>query len=100
MRLMRVSFRATAPPEALVDLMTGLGPRILALLGRITRPDTGASLEDVLLAERTMLVTDIVVPVAHIPELYAIGPRVQSWNGPAVLPSGAWNLANVWLTTP
>jgi len=99
-RLMRVSFRATAPPEALVDLMTGLGPRILALLGRVTRPDTGASLEDVLLAERTMLATDIVVPVAHVPELYAIGPHVQSWNGPAVLPSGAWNLANVWLTTP
>lgn len=99
-RLIRLSFRAAAPPEALSDVMTGLGPRILALLGRITRPDTDASLEDVLLAERTMLATDIVVPVAHIPELYAVGPRVQSWNGPAVLPSGAWNLANVWLTTP
>jgi ABC-type transport system substrate-binding protein len=99
-RLMRLSFRAAAPPDALSDLMTGLGPRILALLGRITRPDTGASLEEVLLAERAMLATDIVVPVVHIPELYAVGPRVQSWNGPAVLPSGAWNLANVWLSAP
>ena len=99
-RLMRLSFRAAAPPEALSDLMAGLGPRILALLGRITRPDPGALLEDVLVAERTMLTTDIVVPVAHVPELYGVGPRVQSWNGPAVLPSGAWNLANVWLTAP
>jgi ABC-type transport system substrate-binding protein len=99
-RLMRLSFRRAAPPEALSDLITGLGPRTLALLGRLTRPDPGASLDDVLLAERAMLATDIVVPVVHIPELYAIGPRVQSWNGPAVLASGAWNLANVWLNAP
>jgi len=99
-RLLRLSFRAATPPDALSDLMAGLGPRILALLGRITRPEPGASLEDVLLAERAMLATDIIVPVVHIPELYAVGPRVQSWNGPAVLPSGAWNVANVWLTAP
>jgi len=99
-RLVRLSFRAATPPEALSDLMTALGPRILALLGRITRPDADASLEEVLLAERAMLATDIVVPVVHVPELYALGPRVQSWNGPAVLPSGAWNLANVWLNAP
>jgi hypothetical protein len=99
-RLVRLSFRAAAPPEALSDLMTGLGPRMLALLGRITRPDAGASLEDVLLAERTILATGIIVPVAHLPELYALGPRVQAWNGPAVLPSGAWNFANVWLNAP
>jgi ABC-type transport system substrate-binding protein len=99
-RLLRLSFRAATPPEALSDLMAGLGPRILALLGRTTRPDPGASLDDVLLAERTMLATDVIVPVVHIPELYALGPRLQLWNGPAVLPSGAWNLANVWLNAP
>jgi peptide/nickel transport system substrate-binding protein len=99
-RLLRLPFRAAAPPEALSDLTAGLGPRMLTLLGRITRPDTGASLEDVLAAERAMLSTDIVIPVVHVPELYAVGPRVQSWNGPAVLPSGAWNLADVWLNAP
>jgi len=99
-RLVRLSFRAAAPPEALSDLMAGLGPRILTLLGRITRPDPGASLDDVLSAERAMLATDIIVPVVHVPELYAVAPRVQSWNGPAVLSSGAWNLANVWLNAP
>jgi peptide/nickel transport system substrate-binding protein len=99
-RLVRLSFRAAAPPEALSDLMAGLGPRILTLLGRITRPDPGASLDDVLSAERAMLATDIIVPVVHVPELYAVAPRVQSWNGPAVLSSGAWNLADVWLNAP
>jgi peptide/nickel transport system substrate-binding protein len=100
LRLVRLSFRAGGPPQALSDLMAGFGPRILTLLGRITPPDAGASLEDVLLTERALLTADIIVPVVHVPELYAIGPRVQSWNGPAVLPSGSWNLANVWLNAP
>ena len=100
LRLVRLSFRAGGPPQVLSDLMAGFGPRILTLLGRITRPDAGASLEDVLLTERALLAADIIVPVVHVPELYATGLRVQSWNGPAVLPSGAWNLANVWLNAP
>ena len=100
LRLLRLSFRATGPPQALSDLMVGLGPRVLTLLGRVTRPDAGATLEDVLLTERTLLAADVLVPLVHVPELYAVGPRVQSWNGPAVLPSGAWNLANVWLNAP
>ena len=99
-RLLRLPLRAATPPEALSDLMSGVGPRIVALLGRITRPNPGASLEDVLATEWAMVATDIVVPIVHVPELYAVGPRVQSWNGPAVLPSGAWNLADVWLNAP
>jgi ABC-type transport system substrate-binding protein len=100
LRLLRLSFRAAGPPQALSDLMTGVGPRTLTLLGRITRPDAGASLEEVLLTERALLATGVIVPVVHVPELYAIGQRAQSWNGPAVLPSGAWNVANVWLNVP
>jgi hypothetical protein len=100
LRLLRLSFRAAGPPQALSDVMAGLGPRTLTLLGRVTRPDAGASLEDVLLTERTLLASNIVIPVVHVPDLYAIGLRAQSWNGPAVLPSGAWNLANVWLNAP
>jgi len=100
LRLLRLSFRAAGPPQALSDLMAGIAPRILTLLGRATRPDASASLEDVLLTERALLAADIIVPVVHVPELYAVGPRAQSWNEPAVLPSGAWNLANVWLNAP
>jgi peptide/nickel transport system substrate-binding protein len=100
LRLVRLPLRAAAPPEVLSDVMAGFGPRILTLLGRVTRPDAGASLEDVLVTERAMLAADVIVPVVHVPELYAVGSRVQSWNRPAVLPSGAWNFADVWLNAP
>ena len=100
LRLLRLSFRAAGPPQALSDLMAGLGPRTLTLLGRTTGLDAGASLEDVLLTERALLAADVIVPVVHVPELYAVGPRAQSWNGPAILPSGAWNFADVWLNAP
>jgi hypothetical protein len=80
--------------------MTSLGPRTLTLVGRATPPDAGASVDAVLRIERALLERDVIVPVVHVPELHAIGTRVHSWNGPAVLPSGAWNLANVWLSTP
>jgi ABC-type transport system substrate-binding protein len=100
LRLLRLTFRAASPPEALSDVIAGIGPRVLSPVGRITRPEPGVSLEDVLMTERALLTTGVIVPVVHVPELYARGSRVQSWNGPAVLPSGAWNLANVWLTAP
>jgi peptide/nickel transport system substrate-binding protein len=99
-RLLRVPVRAATPAEALADVMTSLGPRTLTLVGRATPPDAGASVDAVLRIERALLERDILVPVAHVPELYAIGSRVHSWNGPAVVPSGAWNLANVWLSAP
>lgn len=99
-RLLRAPLRSASPPEALADVMAALGPRILTSAGRVMPPNAGASIEEVLLAERMLLARDVIVPVVHIPDLYAVGPRVQSWNGPGILPSGAWNLANVWLSKP
>lgn len=100
MRVLRVRFRSDTPATALTDIIGGLGPRTIALAGRITPPDAGSSLETVQLAERALLARDVIVPIVHIPELYAFSTRSQSWNGPAVLPSGAWNLADVWLSAP
>jgi len=99
-RMLRVPVRAAAPAEALADVMTGLGPRTLTLVGRATPPDAGASADAVLRIERALLERDVIVPVVHVPELHAVGARVHSWNGPAVLATGAWNLANIWLSTP
>src|SRR5699024_7325724 len=99
-RLLRVPFRAAAPDAALLDLMTGIGPRTIASIGRIAMPDAGAPLDTVLATERALLAADILVPVVHVPELYAVSGDLQSWNGPAVLPNGAWNLANAWLSAP
>jgi hypothetical protein len=66
----------------------------------VDTPDGGAPVETVLATERALVARDIVVPIVHVPELYALSGRVQSWNGPVVLPDGAWNLANVWLSPP
>jgi hypothetical protein len=38
-----------------------------------------------------------VVPLLHVPELYAAGREVDSWSEPMVLPWGTWNLADIWL---
>jgi ABC-type transport system substrate-binding protein len=97
-RLLRVAVRAAAPAAALSDVMAGLGARTIAGVGRITPPDSDASLETVLLTERALVARDVIVPIVHVPELYAVSPRFQTWNGPAVLATGAWNLANVWLS--
>ena len=100
MRLLRVPMRGTTPAAALSDVMAGLGPRAVALAGRVAPPERGDPLETVLRTERAMLERDVIVPIVHVPELYAVSPRVESWNGPAVLASGSWNLANAWLSAP
>src|SRR5262245_29436661 len=74
LRLLRLSLHAAGPPQALSDVMAAFGPRILTLIGRVTRPDANASLEDVLQTERALLSAEIIVPVVHVPELYAFGP--------------------------
>jgi hypothetical protein len=47
--------------------------------------------------ERALLQPHVIVPVVHVPALYAIGDRLESFAGPIVLPSGGWNLADAWL---
>ena len=99
-RLLRVPFRAATPADALTDVVTGIGARTITLVGRLDVPDRGASVETVLATERALVARDVIIPIVHVPELYALSGRVQSWNGPIVLPNGAWNLANVWLSAP
>ena len=99
-RLLRVPMRGATPGAALSDVMAGLGARTIALAGRVTPPEPGAPLDTVLSTERALVEHHVLVPIVHVPELYAVSPRFESWNGPAVLPSGAWNLANAWLSAP
>ena len=77
--------------------MTTLGSRTTALVTTETAPVPGASIDAVYRIERALLDRDVIVPIVHLPALYGLGERVETWNGPAVSPAGAWNLANVWL---
>ena len=96
-RLIRVMLSPTSPERALARLLADLGPRITALLTPDPPPGPGAALEAVYQFERALVEHHIIVPIVHIPELYGIGAQVESWNGPIVLPSGAWDLASVWI---
>jgi peptide/nickel transport system substrate-binding protein len=96
-RLVRIAFDATTPDRALAAIMTALGARTTALATTEAAPAAGASIETVYRVERALVERDVIVPVVHLPIVYGLGDRVESWNGPIVSPTGAWNLANVWL---
>jgi len=96
-RLVRIAFDATTPDRVLAGIMTTLGARTTALATTETVPAIGAPIETVYRVERALVERDVIVPIVHLPALYGLGDRVESWSGPIVSPTGAWNLANVWL---
>jgi hypothetical protein len=87
----------TTPERALAAVMTTLGPRTLTYISREPPPAAGSPLSDVHRVERALLEPNIIVPVVHAPELYGLGERLDSRNGPVVNAIGEWNLADVWL---
>jgi ABC-type transport system substrate-binding protein len=96
-RLMRIPLTATSPERALSALMSALGSRTLTSVTREPVPPPGAPLQVVAGVERALLQPHVIVPVVHVPALYAIGDRLESFAGPIVLPAGGWNLADAWL---
>jgi peptide/nickel transport system substrate-binding protein len=97
LRLIRVSVEASSPDRALAALFDDFGARTLSLLTREPPPAPGSSLETVARVERALLENGVIVPLVHAPELFGLSARVDSWSGPIALPSGAWDLANVWI---
>jgi hypothetical protein len=96
-RLLRVRLGPTSPDRALSRAMATLGPRTLAYVASEPAPAPDASLPEVYRVERALLERSIIVPVVHVPEIYGLGERLDSWNGPVVSSTGALNLADVWL---
>jgi extracellular solute-binding protein (family 5) len=97
LRLIRLPLESSAPDRALAALFGGLAPRTLSLLTREPPPAPGSPLEAVARLERALLENGVIVPLVHAPELFGLGARIDSWNASIVLPSGAWDLANLWL---
>jgi peptide/nickel transport system substrate-binding protein len=90
-RLVRARFDPSAPDRVLAQLISRLGVPNAALA------ETGMTLEGLYGLERSLVDRRAVIPLVHLSELYALGARVESWNGPILLPSGAWALPDVWL---
>jgi hypothetical protein len=65
-----------------------------ATLG-IAEPPHASGPEGLLAAERTLLEGFKIVPLFHLPDLYAVGPRVR--GGPGITPLGEWRFENLWV---
>jgi hypothetical protein len=96
-RLLRIRLEATTPNRALAGVMAALGPRVATLPATVAPLTATSGIDAVYRADRALVQQDVVVPVVHLTDLYGVGDRVEFWRAPAVLPSGAWDLANVWL---
>jgi hypothetical protein len=96
-RLLRLPLAATSPGRALAAAMAALGARTLAYVAGEPAPAPDAPLTEIYRVERALLERSIIVPVVHVPEIYGLGERLDSWNGPVVGATGALNLADVWL---
>jgi hypothetical protein len=97
LRLVRLNLPVTSPERALAALMAALGPRVLLAATREPPPAPGAPLDRVARVEGALLDQYVIVPVVHMPALYGIADRVDSFDGRVILPSGGWNLADVWV---
>jgi peptide/nickel transport system substrate-binding protein len=74
------------------------------LLARIAQPAAGAQSgaqlpvldtpEQRYTAERAALDSGSIIPIAFVPEIYALGPNVRDWMAPRW---GGWRLEDVWL---
>ncbi len=48
-------------------------------------------------AERALIEEFRIVPLVHLPRIYASSPRLRSWNTPGLLRHDEWRLEDLWL---
>jgi len=96
-RIVRIPIEPSAPDRALAGAIAALGVRVTGLAAADVSLPPGSGSDAVYRVEHALLEHQIIVPLVHLPDLYAIGDRVHVWNGPALQPTGALNLANVWI---
>lgn len=86
LRLVRIPLESADPGEAL--------ERLTALTGLPTLAMQNDSIEEVFAVEQSLLATERIIPLFHLPLVYAISPAVRN----SILDKGRnWNLSNAWL---
>jgi ABC-type oligopeptide transport system substrate-binding subunit len=93
-RVIRIEIPIASPDRALAAVAERFAARDT---NATTLLSPGASLDAVYQAEQKLLDRAVVIPLAHLPQLYGLGDRVGTWNAAAVHPSGQWNFADIWL---
>jgi ABC-type transport system substrate-binding protein len=79
----RIAFDDT--PHALAGVAAALG---------LNDPPAANSPEEWYASERTLLDGFRVIPLFHLPDIYAVAPRVK---GPVVTPLGEWRFDSLWV---
>jgi ABC-type transport system substrate-binding protein len=88
-RVARLPLGALQPALALEQLAAAAGSGIAA--------PSDASPAELFEAERRLLESRAIVPLAHVPRVFGLSPRVKNWMP---LRTGDWKLADVWLEGP
>ncbi|HLV88195.1 MAG TPA: ABC transporter substrate-binding protein [Candidatus Sulfotelmatobacter sp.] len=85
LRLVRASYTSPDPWLALAGLAT---------LGGVATTKSAGSVEDLYASEQALLNTRRIIPLFHLPVVYAAAPTLKGWTLRA---DGSWNLADAWL---
>lgn len=88
-RLAQARIVSTDPAQALAVVAAAFG---------LGEPPKAGTPEGLYGAERAMLEGFRVVPLFHIPDLYAVSPRVK--GGPGITPLGEWRFESLWIDRP
>ena len=86
LRLVRIPLATGDPWVSLTNVAAVSGLPMLKV--------NGGSAEDLYSAERTMLATERLIPLFHLPVSYAATPTLKNWSARS---DGGWELANAWL---
>ncbi len=85
-RLLRIPLYSPQPQLAL--------EMVAAAAGLPVSQFQGTSPEELYAAEKEMLRSGRIIPLAHVPRISAIAPGLNGWRSDLL---GAWRLADVWL---
>jgi MarR-like DNA-binding transcriptional regulator SgrR of sgrS sRNA len=85
-KLMRIPLASLDPGLALTAIATSVGSPALR--------NQGGSAEELYAAEQSLLATQRILPLFHLPVSYSAAPTLKGWS---VRSDGTWRLDNVWL---
>jgi ABC-type transport system substrate-binding protein len=88
-RLVQTRMISSDPAKALAGVAISLG---------LPEPPRALTPEALYNAERNLLDGFRVIPLFHLPDVYAVSPRVK--GGPGISPLGEWRFENLWLENP
>jgi hypothetical protein len=83
-----VASASAVASQAELATRSGLSPASVAQAQTVSGPET------LYAAERAALEGFRIVPIAHVPQIYWLNPRVHDW---APSNAGGWHLENVWV---